>query len=167
MRSLSAVSVTPVGVIHSRFTAVDGMPIQSVTAPDEPLRLEVFPEYAAGLRDIDGFEYLILLTHLHTGTIEPLEVIPFLDNRPRGVFATRAPARPNRIGLSIVKLIRVDGRFLDLSGNDVLDQTPVLDIKPYVPKFDSRDTTKVGWYSARLDELPRTKSDSRMSRPKP
>lgn len=154
--------VTPIGVIHSRFTSVDGMPIQTVAASDETLELEVLPEYEAGLKDIDGFEYLILLTHMHVGTREPLLVTPFLDNTARGVFSTRAPARPNRIGLSIVKVLGVTGRFLQLSGNDLLDGTPVLDIKPYVPEFDVRVTSKVGWYAGKQVNLPGTKSDARM-----
>src|SRR5690606_34712090 len=126
------VTCRPVGMVHSRFTEAAGMPIQTAGAPDETGTLEVFPEYEAGLRDIEGFEYLILLTHLHRCPAERLEVVPFLDDTSHGVFATRAPARPNRIGLSIVRLLSVEGRRLHFSGNDMLDQTPVLDIKPYV-----------------------------------
>ena len=152
----------PVGLVRSRFTEAAGMPIQTAGAPDEPGRLEVFAEFAPGLRDIEGFDYLILVTHLHLCAHERLEVVPFLDNTSHGVFATRAPARPNRLGLSIVRLLSVDGTTLHFSGNDMMDGTPVLDIKPYVPKFDVRETERVGWFGARLDQLPRTRSDDRM-----
>lgn len=153
----------PVGVVRSRFADTAGMPIQTAGAPDETGSLEVFPEYAAGLRDIEGFEFLILLTHLHRNDKEPLEVTPFLDDRSHGVFATRAPSRPNHIGLSIVRLTSVEGATLFFSGNDMIDGTPVLDIKPYVPAFDLRQTDRVGWFAARLDKLSSTLSDKRMA----
>jgi tRNA-Thr(GGU) m(6)t(6)A37 methyltransferase TsaA len=157
------IACRPIGVVHSRFTDVAGMPIQTAGAPDEPGRVEVFPEFAAGLRDIEGFEFLILLTHMDRCARELLEVVPFLDTESHGVFATRAPARPNRIGLSIVRLELVEGCTLHFSGNDMLDQTPVLDIKPYVPNFDVRSTERVGWFGARLNQLPGTRSDDRMA----
>lgn len=152
----------PIGVIHSRFTDPQGMPIQTAGAPQESAQLEVFAEFAAGLKDIEGFEYLILLTHLHRCPHEKLEVVPFLDDHSHGVFATRAPARPNRIGLSIVRLESVQGRVLHFSGNDMLDQTPVLDIKPYVPRFDVRSTERIGWFAARVDQVAQTRADDRM-----
>ncbi|TSD61651.1 tRNA (N6-threonylcarbamoyladenosine(37)-N6)-methyltransferase TrmO [Variovorax sp. KBS0712] len=152
----------PVGIVRSRFTETSGMPIQTAGAPDEVGRLEVFAEFAPGLRDIEGFDYLILVTHLHRCAHERLEVVPFLDDATHGVFATRAPARPNRLGLSIVRLTAVEGTTLHFSGNDMIDGTPVLDIKPYVPRFDVRETERVGWFGARLDQLPRTRSDGLM-----
>ncbi|MBB3177505.1 tRNA (N6-threonylcarbamoyladenosine(37)-N6)-methyltransferase TrmO [Variovorax sp. Sphag1AA] len=157
------ISLRPIGIVHSRFTEVAGMPIQTAGAPDEPGRIEVLPEFAAGLKDIEGFEYLILLTHMHRASKELLEVVPFLDTETHGVFATRAPARPNRIGLSIVRLVSVEGCTLHFTGNDMLDETPVLDIKPYVPRFDARGTDRVGWFAARLDQLPKVRSDDRMA----
>lgn len=156
-------SLRPIGIVRSRFTEVAGMPIQTAGAPDEPGRAEVHPEFAAGLKDIEGFEYLILLTHMHRASKELLQVVPFLDNEPHGVFATRAPARPNRLGLSIVRLVSVEGCTLHFTGNDMLDQTPVLDIKPYVPRFDARQTDRVGWFAPKLDQLPDVRSDDRMS----
>ena len=157
--ALEPVVCRPVGVVRSRFTEAAGMPIQTAGAPGEPGRLEVFAEFAPGLRDIEGFDYF---THLHQCAHERLEVVPFLDNASHGVFATRAPARPNRLGLSIVRLLSVDGTTLHFSGNDMMDGTPVLDIKPYVPRFDVRETERVGWFGARLDQLPSTRSDDRM-----
>lgn len=137
------------------------MPIQTVAAQQHEGKIEVFPPFAAGLRDVQEFQYLILLTHLHEAT-EKLEVVPFMDTRSHGVFATRAPARPNRIGLSIVELLGTDGCWLHFRGNDMLDGTPVLDIKPYVPQLDVRETERIGWFARGLDQLPSRLSDERM-----
>lgn len=156
------IACTPVGVVRSPFTEVAGMPIQTAAVPQLPAQVEVFEQFASGLRDIEGFEFLILVTHFHRCAAEKLEVTPFLDDRTHGVFATRAPARPNRLGLSIVQLLRVDGRTLHVAGNDMLDGTPVLDIKPYVPRFDVRATDRIGWFADRLDALPTTRADDRM-----
>ncbi|MEG0001901.1 MAG: tRNA (N6-threonylcarbamoyladenosine(37)-N6)-methyltransferase TrmO [Comamonas sp.] len=157
----SPIAMRPIGVVRSPFTTKAGMPIQTVAAADACARLEVFPEYAAGLRDIEGFEYLMLITHLHQAT-EKLEVVPFMDTQSHGVFATRAPARPNRLGLSIVRLLRVQANCLHFEGNDMLDGTPVLDIKPYVPALDVRATERIGWFAHGLAQLPTMLSDNRM-----
>ncbi|EHN63791.1 hypothetical protein CTATCC11996_19734 [Comamonas testosteroni ATCC 11996] len=137
------------------------MPIQTVAAQQHEGKIEVFAPFAAGLRDVQEFQYLILLTHLHEAT-EKLEVVPFMDTSSHGVFATRAPARPNRIGLSIVELLSMDGCWLHFRGNDMLDGTPVLDIKPYVPQLDVRETERIGWFARGLDQLPGRLSDERM-----
>ena len=155
------ITMRPIGVIHSPFLSTQGMPIQTVAAADEAAELEVFEAFGAGLRDIEGFEYLIVLTHLHQAT-EKLEVVPFMDTQSHGVFSTRAPARPNRIGLSIVRLTEVSGRVLRFLGNDMLDGTPVLDIKPYVPQLDVRSTERIGWFGQGLQRLPTAVSDDRM-----
>jgi tRNA-Thr(GGU) m(6)t(6)A37 methyltransferase TsaA len=155
------IAMRPIGVIRSPFRATQGMPIQTVAAAGIEGELEVFEAFAEGLRDIEGFEYLILLTHLHQA-VEKLEVVPFMDTASHGVFATRAPARPNRIGLSIVRLLAVQGRVLRFAGNDMLDGTPVLDIKPYVPALDVRDTARIGWFAQGLQRLPSAVSDDRM-----
>ncbi|MEG0224396.1 MAG: tRNA (N6-threonylcarbamoyladenosine(37)-N6)-methyltransferase TrmO [Comamonas sp.] len=157
----SPIAMRPIGVVRSPFKTTAGMPIQTVAAADACARLEVFPEYAAGLRDIEGFEYLMLITHLHQAT-EKLEVVPFMDTQSHGVFATRAPARPNRLGLSIVRLLRVQANCLHFEGNDMLDGTPVLDIKPYVPALDVRATERIGWFAHGLAQLPTMLSDNRM-----
>lgn len=155
------ITMRPIGVIRSPFRATQGMPIQTVAAADAEGELEVLEEFAPGLRDVEGFEYLILLTHLHQAT-EKLEVVPFMDTVGHGVFATRAPARPNRIGLSIVRLLALQGRVLRFAGNDMLDGTPVLDIKPYVPLLDVRATERIGWFAQGLQRLPSTLADDRM-----
>lgn len=122
----------------------------------------MFPAYAAGLRDLEGFEYVILLTYMHQATSEPLEVVPFLDSVAHGVFASRSPIRPNRIGLSVVRLIAIQGSTLRFEGTDMLDGTPVLDIKPYVPAFDARQTDRIGWFASKLDQLLNKRADDRM-----
>lgn len=155
------ISLQPIGRIHSPFTSTTGMPIQTVAAADVPGHVEVFEAFAPGLRDIEHFDYLILLTQLHQAS-EKLEVVPFMDTQSHGVFATRSPARPNRLGLSIVRLLRVEGCALHFSGNDMLDGTPVLDIKPYVPALDVRQTERIGWFQQGLQRLPETVSDDRM-----
>jgi tRNA-Thr(GGU) m(6)t(6)A37 methyltransferase TsaA len=157
-----AIALRPIGIVRSPFTSTQGMPIQTVAAAEVAGALEVYEDFAPGLRDVEGFEYLILLTHLHAA-VEKLEVVPFMDTQSHGVFATRAPARPNRIGLSIVRLERVEGRVLHFTGNDMLDGTPVLDIKPYVPALDVRATGRIGWFARGLSKLPTARSDGRMA----
>lgn len=156
-----SIIMRPIGTIRSPFHSTDGMPIQTAAATDVEGELEIFEAFADGLRDIQGFEYLIVLTHLHRAK-EKLEVMPFMDTVSHGVFATRAPARPNRIGLSIVRLLHVEGRVLRFRGNDMLNDTPVLDIKPYVPLLDVRVTERVGWFEQGLRRLHSTRSDNRM-----
>lgn len=156
-----SIVLQPIGRVHSPFKHAVGMPIQTVAAQQHEGKIEVFAPFAAGLRDVQEFQYLILLTHLHEAT-EKLEVVPFMDASSHGVFATRAPARPNRIGLSIVELLGMDGCWLHFRGNDMLDGTPVLDIKPYVPQLDVRETERIGWFARGLDQLPGRLSDERM-----
>lgn len=151
----------PIGIVHSPFDRVEGMPIQAA-ASDAAGHVEVFPAFAAGLRDLDGFDHVVLLYRFHLCPAEKLEVTPFLDKTPRGVFATRAPARPNRLGLSVVRLVGVRGTRLDIEGVDVVSGTPLLDIKPYVPAFDVRVGGRIGWLAGRIDDLAATRSDDRM-----
>lgn len=160
---MDAVICRPIGVVRSRFVDPAGMPIQTAAVPDELGRIDVLQEFVPGLRDIEGFDYLILFTHLHRAAHERLDVVPFLDDASHGVFATRAPTRPNRLGLSIVRLLRVEGAVLHFAGNDMLDGTPVLDIKPYVPKFDVRQTHRIGWFDKRVDTMADVRSDDRMA----
>ncbi len=137
-----------IGLIHSPFFDPANTPIQSARSQTAGW-IEIFPEYAAGLRDIEAFSHLYLLYFLHEVTETQLTVEPFLDNQTHGVFATRHPFRPNHLGLSIVQLISRQENRLDISGIDMLDQTPLLDIKPYIPEFDRRDNVRAGWYEHR------------------
>jgi tRNA-Thr(GGU) m(6)t(6)A37 methyltransferase TsaA len=158
---MSSLVYRPVGVIHSPLKEAFGAPIQSVTARDVEGVVELFPQYAEGLRDIDGFSHLILIYHFHLSDKSSLIVRPYLDDETHGVFATRAPARPNPIGISVVRLTRVDGTRLYITGVDTLDGTPVLDIKPYIPQFDAIETEKIGWLKDRIGMVEETKDDGR------
>ena len=138
----------PIGVIRSPFTDRRETPIQPSRSKSVG-RVEVFPEFAEGLHDLEGFSHLILLYVFHHSEEYSLMVKPFLDDRLRGLFATRHPSRPNPIGLSVVSLLRADGTVLEIEGLDVLDGTPLLDIKPYIPEFDIRANVRAGWYDQR------------------
>ncbi|MCK9229907.1 MAG: tRNA (N6-threonylcarbamoyladenosine(37)-N6)-methyltransferase TrmO [Syntrophales bacterium] len=134
-----------IGVIRSGHRSAEKTPIQPVYAWGCPGTAEIFPEYAEGLRDLEGFSHVYLIYHFHGAHETKLIVKPFLQDIERGVFATRAPCRPNAIGLSVVRLERVEGNVLYLDGVDILDGTPLLDIKPYTAKFDHIATTSNGW----------------------
>jgi tRNA-Thr(GGU) m(6)t(6)A37 methyltransferase TsaA len=138
----------PIGVIRTPWDDTSGMPIQPRFSQAVG-RVEVFEEYAAGLQDLDGFSHVILIYALHHSDGYSLRVKPFLDDVARGLFATRHPCRPNPIGLSVVRLVTCDGQVLEVEGIDVLDGTPLLDIKPYVPDFDARSDARAGWYDHR------------------
>lgn len=137
-----------IGVIHSPYTEKSQTPIQSSRSQTIG-EVEIFPEFVDGLKDVDGFSHLILLYAFHCSTGYNLRVKPFLDNQLRGLFATRHPCRPNPIGLSIVRLLSCQENILTVNGLDVLDNTPLLDIKPYVPDFDERSDVRTGWYGHR------------------
>lgn len=144
-----------IGVIRSEHTKPEETPIQPVYAQGCPGQAEVFPEYAAGLRDVEGFSHVYLVYHMHKADRPRLTARPFLQDVERGVFATRAPCRPNPIGLSVVKLVRREGNILHLDGVDVLDGTPLLDIKPYTAKFDRIETARNGWQDEVDDQTAR------------
>jgi len=152
----------PIGVIRSPFQQREGMPIQSVFARDVRGKIEIFPQYEAGLKDLEGFSHLFLLYHFHLAKGYSLTVRPFLDSSPRGVFACRAPKRPNAIGISIVRLERIEGCTLYIRDIDIIDGTPLLDIKPYIPPFDAREEpVRIGWLEGKVQEGPRKKADGR------
>jgi len=138
----------PIGVIHTPFKQPSDTPIQGIFAPDIKGEVEVFPRYADGLQDVAGFSHLILIYHFHLAGGYVLTARPFLDNRSRGIFSIRHFKRPNNIGLSVVRLDAVRGNTLDISEVDIIDGTPLLDIKPYVPDFDQRSNVRTGWYAS-------------------
>ncbi len=146
---------TPIGVIHSDHRVAEETPIQPVYARGCPGRAEIRPEYAEGLKDLAGFSHVILLYHLHRAGKPQLTVVPFTDDAPRGVFSTRHPQRPNPIGLSVVRLVRIEGAILHLQDVDILDGTPLLDIKPYVPRFDAVENATGGWTQTIDDQTAR------------
>lgn len=142
---MSDIVYHPIGLIHSEHTAAEKTPIQPIYAQECNGKIEVFPEFAAGLTDLEDFSHIYLLYHLNRAKSSRLKVKPFLQDVERGVFSTRAPCRPNGIGMSIVRLIRRDGNRLHVQGIDVLDNTPLLDIKPYTTRFDCIQTERNGW----------------------
>jgi len=153
----------PIGVVHSPFKEPAGTPIQPAAARETAGVVEILPAYREGLQDLEGFSHLILLYHFHLAGGFALKVKPFLDDTERGLFATRAPARPNPIGLSIVRLNRVDGLKLHIQDVDILDGTPLLDIKPYVPQFDMRAEATSGWVGKNAARLEAARDDGRFS----
>ncbi|NMC54163.1 MAG: tRNA (N6-threonylcarbamoyladenosine(37)-N6)-methyltransferase TrmO [Chloroflexi bacterium] len=151
----------PIGVIHSPFTDLKQMPIQPTGRSSAPGTVEVFSEFAEGLKDLGGFSHLILVYHFHQSRQVTLTVTPFLDSAPRGLFATRAPTRPNPIGISIIELVSIKANILQIANLDILDGTPLLDIKPYVPDFDRPAAARVGWLEETRQNLKSTHSDVR------
>ena len=147
----SVFTMKPIGIIHSPFKKRRDMPIQSARSQAAGT-VEVYEAFSDGLKDVEGLSHLILLYVFHHSAEYMLHVKPFLDDTPRGLFATRYPSRPNPIGLSVVRLRNVHGNHLEVEGVDVLDGTPLLDIKPYIPEFDVWQDVRTGWYETRSRE---------------
>jgi len=156
----TALCYQPIGIIHSEHKAPEQTPIQPVYAQGCRGRAEIFPEFAEGLRDLEGFSHIYLIYHFHRAEPPRLAVKPFLQETERGIFATRAPCRPNPIGLSVVELVRREGNVLHLEGVDILDGAPLLDLKPYVGRFDRVETKRNGWQDE-VDEKTARKRGSR------
>jgi tRNA-Thr(GGU) m(6)t(6)A37 methyltransferase TsaA len=142
------VSFQPIGVIRSGHRFAEQTPVQPVYARGCAGRAEILPEYREGLRELDGFSHIILLYHFHRAGPFQMTVRPFIGDRLFGVFATRHPQRPNAIGLSVVRLVSVEEGVLHLEDLDVLDGTPLLDIKPFIPRFDCVEGARGGWTDA-------------------
>lgn len=160
-RKYIQITYQPIGIIHSPFTSLEQMPVQPTNAASAPGTIEIFPEFAAGLQDLAGFSHIYLLYHLHQVHQARLLVTPFLDSLSRGVFATRAPVRPNPIGLSLVELQRIEGSTLHVNPLDALDGTPLLDIKPYIPEFEEPQNVRIGWLAQAKKQMRSPKSDNR------
>ena len=150
-----------IGIICSPFKNINGMPIQPGGALGVKGSVKVYPEFEQGLKDLDGFSHIILLYNFHLVQESKLVVTPFMDSKPRGVFSTRAPKRPNPIGLSIVKLINIERNILYIENVDIIDGTPLLDIKPYVPEFDQHPVDSIGWLGKARGKVKAKKSDNR------
>lgn len=157
----SPVTFSPIGTIRTPFHDIAGMPIQPNGARGTRGTVEIAPAYREGLRDLGGFERIILIYAFHRCADHRLTVTPFLDTVPRGIFATRSPRRPNAIGLSVVRLLDVTGGEITVEDIDVLDGTPLLDLKPYVPAFDAYPGSRCGWLEAVAGNAATTKSDDR------
>ena len=161
---MSEVVYKPIGVVHSPFKVPQDVPIQSVAAEGVMGIVEVAREYVEGLRDVDGFSHLILIYHCHLAQDYSLLVRPFLDERLHGVFSTRAPSRPNPVGVSVVRLTRMEKNILHIQDVDIIDGTPLLDIKPFVPEFDQRKAERIGWLTKNIDKLHSGRDDGRFAK---
>ena len=158
---MKQIKFNPIGIIHSPFKQMEGTPIQSSAAKDAEGMIEIFPEFVDGLSDLEGFSHIQLLFYFHLSKKFTLKVKPYMDNELHGVFATRAPSRPNPIGLSVVNLIKIDGNILHIKNMDMIEGTPLLDIKPYVSKFDDANIKRIGWLENKIHKLPETNDDGR------
>jgi len=151
----------PIGIIRSPFKETAGTPIQPSAGKDYEGIVEVFPEYIDGLQDLEGFSHVILIYHFHLVKDGPLKVKPFMDDQEHGIFAIRGPSRPNPIGISVTRLLRIEANKIFVKGIDIIDGTPLLDIKPYVPEFDAADELKIGWLEKNVHKLHHSKDDGR------
>ncbi len=156
-----SITIQPIGIIETPFNDLKGMPIQPSGAANIEGTIIINKEYEQGLNDLEGFSHIILLYHFHHSQGYNLMVTPFMDDKKRGLFSTRAPKRPNPIGLSIVQLIKREENKIFIKGIDVLNGTPLIDIKPYVPGFDAKEVTKLGWLDKNYKKSESLKSDDR------
>ncbi len=157
----SSIIFEPIGIIHSDFKNVEGIPIQPVAAEGIKGKVILYKKFADGLKNLEGFSHIILIYHFHLSKGYSLRVIPFLHNKEQGIFATRAPKRPNQIGVSVVKLEKINQNIIEVSSIDVVDGTPLLDIKPYVSSFDNVKSEKSGWLNNKVKNVRNTKADKR------
>jgi len=160
---MKKIEYRPIGIIHTPYKTPEGTPIQPAASEGINADIELFPEYADGLDDLAGFSHIYLLYHFHLSKKFSLKVKPFLDDEVHGLFATRAPSRPNAIGLSIVRLTRIEHNMLHVENIDVIDGTPLLDIKPYIPKFDVWEVDKIGWIKKNIKKLEDAEDDGRFA----
>ena len=151
----------PIGIIHSPFNNLEDMPIQPTSEISGSGIVEIYPQFIDGLKDLEGFSHIYLLYHFHKIRLPQLIVTPFLDKEPRGIFSTRAPSRPNPIGLSLVELVRLENNLIYVDLLDVLNETPLLDVKPYVPDFEHTRNVRIGWLEQAKGEVRTRKSDKR------
>lgn len=152
-----------IGTIHTPFDTLEDMPIQPRGAGEVIGTVELEEQYVAGLADLNGFSHIYLLYEFHMAKRTALTVTPFMDTTPRGVFATRSPLRPNHIGISIVRLIGVEKNILTVQGIDILNGSPLLDIKPYIAAFDAVQQSQSGWMKASEEDVARKRSDRRFA----
>ncbi|PKQ66067.1 tRNA (N6-threonylcarbamoyladenosine(37)-N6)-methyltransferase TrmO [Labilibaculum manganireducens] len=159
---MTEIKFESIGVVQTSYKTLENMPIQPMGAKGVKASIVLNDEFVDGLKDLEEFSHITLIYHLHKVQDYKLRVIPFMDIEEHGIFATRSPRRPNAIGISTVKLISIDGNILHVEDADVLDGTPLLDIKPFFGQFDNRENIKSGWLDRKWDEKHKTlKSDER------
>ena len=160
---MNEIKYKPIGVIHSPLKEPKGTPIQPAAAKGINGIVEVFPENTEGLKDIEGFSHIILLYHFHLSKGSALIAKPYMDNEMHGVFAMRGPSRPNPIGISVVCLVKVEWNMLHIRDVDIVDGTPLLDVKPYIPEFDIREVERIGWLEKNVHKLSESKDNGRFT----
>jgi tRNA-Thr(GGU) m(6)t(6)A37 methyltransferase TsaA len=154
--------IEPIGVIHTPHEQIEGMPVQPAGAAGFTGKAVLKKEYVEGLTDLEGFSHATLIYHFHRTEGHLLTLVPFMDTKPHGVFATRSPKRPNHIGMSTVRILSIEGDTVTFDGADMLNGTPLIDVKPYYPKYDSPPDTKSGWLdTAAHAHCSQVRSDNR------
>lgn len=152
-----------IGTVYSPFEKKEGMPIQAISANGIKGKIEINKDLEEGLSDLDGFSHIFLIYAFHKSKGFDLKTKPFLSDKIFGIFATRAPRRPNAIGISVVKILSIYKNILEIENIDVLNGTPLLDIKPYIPEFDIHKVEKIGWLENKISAIAQTKSDERFN----
>ena len=161
---MEQITYQPIGIIHTPFKKIDNMPIQPLGAKGKRGTIELDPELAPGLKDLDGFSHAVLLYHFHLVKGHKLYVVPFMDDVPHGIFATRAPTRPNPIGMSVVRIKKVEENKVHVLDVDMVDGTPLIDIKPFFPHYDNRYDVRSGWLEGKEEiDISKIKSDARFA----
>jgi len=148
---MESITIKPIGVIRTPHTDIKNMPIQPIAAEGIKGHIELLPEYIPGLKDLEGFSHITLVYRFHKIVGFELEVIPFMDDKSHGIFASKAPKRPNAIGISTVKLIGIEKNIIHIEQVDMLDGTPLIDIKPFYPRYDNRENVLIGWLEKNKD----------------
>ena len=152
-----------IGTIYSPFEKKEGMPIQAIAANGIKGKIEINKDLEEGLSGLDGFSHIFLIYSFHKSEGFNLKIKPFMSDKFFGVFATRAPRRPNAIGISVVKILSINKNIIEIENVDILNGTPLLDIKPYIPEFDIHKAEKIGWLENKISEVTQTKSDERFN----
>ncbi len=160
---MKPVTYKPIGIIRSPFRETRGTPIQPAAGKGVRGHVELFPEFIEGLKDLDSFSHIMLIFHLHLSRKVKLTAKPYMENEEHGIFAIRGPSRPNPIGISRVRLTGIKGNILYIQDLDIVDGTPLLDIKPWVPAFDAEENIRTGWLEKNVHKLPEAKDDGRFS----
>jgi len=158
---MKEIKYQPIGIIHTPHEKAEGTPIQPKGAKGIKGEVELFPEYEEGLKDLEGFSHIILLFHCHLSGNYSLRHKPYMDDEEHGIFAMRGPSRPNSIGLSVVELNDVRGNILEIENVDIINETPLLDIKPFVPEFDQNQVERIGWLGENVQKLSDARDDGR------
>lgn len=158
---MDRISLKPIGILHTPFQKREGIPRQAVGAREISATIEIFPEYAAGLADLDGFSHIVVLFFMHLIQTEDLIAHPPWDQKPHGIFSTCSPFRPNHLGVSVVELEKIEGNRLAILGVDMADGSPVLDIKPYVPDLHPKEKIRLGWMDSKIEGMTDSKTGDR------